>query len=299
MFCFCRQNITTTNENGNSSSTSREAFEIGYYQDPCADQPDLLDKLSDEENEDSFDDEMVVKMIGRKNRKKPASSSAGVKNGPTAECDAASAISKKKQKLSHGKERVKAKWTPCKIADLMDIVICNESFKRKLIFTNTPNSTNGRIYTDIIRELEKRSEERDTGFLFSVTQVRNKFKKLVAEYKKTAFTATTASGITRFQEKYGKWFTNLFPVVKQRASCDPDQATEPSTIAIDKSVSGNDDSRSTSSGRDNSYDDAEQETNKGAEERKLFIPVKGANKKKSTHMQEMREMLNDAIEKAD
>ena len=42
----------------------------------------------------------------------------------------------------------------------------------------------------------------------------------------------TGSGIKRFQEdkEYGKWFNQLLPLVQTRASCQLEQAIEPSSI---------------------------------------------------------------------
>ena len=54
-------------------------------------------------------------------------------------------------------KRDKARWTPRKVADMVDIVVNNEDFKRKLIFTNTPNATNSQIYEEIINCLKERS----------------------------------------------------------------------------------------------------------------------------------------------
>eukprot|EP00794_Sanderia_malayensis_P020888 gene20888-22939_t len=130
---------------------------------------------------------------------------------------------------SEGKKKNKACWTPRKLADVVDVVVNNESFKKKLIFTNTSNATNSRVYEGIIKEANDRSTERGASFGFSTTQVRNKFKKLTSECKKVALTTSTASGIKRFQVKFGKWFELLYPVVKQRESCDPDQSIEPCT----------------------------------------------------------------------
>ena len=123
----------------------------------------------------------------------------------------------------------KAAWTPRKMADVVDVVVNDDSFKKKLIFTNTSNATNSRIYESIIKEVQARTSERGEEFTFSITQVRNKLKKLISECKKVALTTSTISGINRFQDKYGKWFQLLYPIVKQRESCDPTQSLEPCT----------------------------------------------------------------------
>ena len=64
-------------------------------------------------------------------------------------------------------------------------------------------------------------------------QLRNKFKKAVAECKKAALTIKSATGIRRFQDEKndGPWFNKLFGLVKTRDSCQPEQAIEPSADA--------------------------------------------------------------------
>ena len=50
-------------------------------------------------------------------------------------------------------------------------------------------------------ELQERLASRGEHFSLSVSQIRNKFKKCVAECKKAALTIKTATGIKRFQEE--------------------------------------------------------------------------------------------------
>ena len=113
---------------------------------------------------------------------------------------------------------------------MVDIVVNNEDFERKLIFTNTSNATNGRIHEEIIHHSKERSAD-DQEFLFSVNQMRNKFKTLVAECKHVALTVHSASGIQRIEDKYGKLFNDLYPIVKQRDSCDATQVCESSDFS--------------------------------------------------------------------
>ena len=51
--------------------------------------------------------------------------------------------------------------------------------------------------------------------------------------KYALLTVKIASGMKRFQDEkeYGKWFDVLFPLMKTRLSCQPDQAIEPSVGA--------------------------------------------------------------------
>ena len=117
----------------------------------------------------------------------------------------------------------KAKWCPQALDDLIDIIVSNSSYKKKLIFTNTKNQRNGELYGDILKEVKARASARGEHFDFSANQLRSKFKKCVSLCKQAALTQKSATGIKRFQEDQGlgTWFTTLFEVVKTRESCQP------------------------------------------------------------------------------
>lgn len=100
-------------------------------------------------------------------------------------------------------------------------------------------------------------------FSFTVPQPRNKFKKCVSFCKQAALTQKTATGIKCYQEDhgFGKWFKDLFEVVKTRDSCQPEQALEPSSTNSERSFTSAD----------------------GLwEEKDLFVPVRNAKKRQST-----------------
>ena len=61
------------------------------------------------------------------------------------------------------------------------MISSSENYK-KLIFTETKNSKNAEIYTNVLKELVQRY--RDGSLPFSVDQCRNKFKKCVSECKR-------------------------------------------------------------------------------------------------------------------
>ena len=109
--------------------------------------------------------------------------------------------------------------------DMVDIIVTSDYYKRKLIFTNTK----GEIYGQIRLEIQERAAKRNSKFMFSISQMRTKFKKCISECKNAAMTIKTATGIKRFQDSQGyeKWFPTLFAVVKTRESCQPVQAIEP------------------------------------------------------------------------
>ena len=76
-------------------------------------------------------------------------------------------------------------------------MVNDDSFKKKVIVTNTSNATNSRIYESITKEVSHLSQERDEACTLSATQVRNKLKKIICDCKKVALTTITASGIKR------------------------------------------------------------------------------------------------------
>ena len=126
----------------------------------------------------------------------------------------------------------KAKWSEACTDDLVEIICNREIYQKNLIFTNVETAKNGGYYEQIIAELKKRCLSREENFPYDIGQTREKFKRCISECKKAALTMKTASGIKRFQEDkgYGKWFNQLLPLVQTRASCQPEQAIEPSSV---------------------------------------------------------------------
>ena len=141
-----------------------------------------------------------------------------------------------KQNKKKGKEKKKpgrkSNWSPEAVDDFIDIVVNDDYYKRKLIFTNTKNQKNGVIYEKILLQLKERAAKRGDILQFTVPQLRTKFKKCISDCKHVALTMKTATGIKRFQEErgFGKWFNMLFPLVKSRDSCKPELALEPSSV---------------------------------------------------------------------
>ena len=139
-------------------------------------------------------------------------------------------------KANKGKEKKKpgrkSNWSSETIDDFIDIVVNDNYFKKKLVFTNTKNKKNGDIYEKILSILKERAAKRGEEIEFTVAQLRNKFKKCVSECKQAALTQKTATGIKRFQEErgFGNWFNALYSLVKSRDSCKPELALEPSSL---------------------------------------------------------------------
>ena len=177
-------------------------------------------------------------------------------------------------KKTNGKKKKKpgrkAKWCSQALDDLIDIIVSNSSYKKKLIFTNTKNQRNGELYGEILKEVKARASARGEDFHFSVNQLRSKFKKCVCLCKKAALTQKTATGIKRFQEDqgFGKWFTALFEVVKTRESCQPDLALEPSASPSPSDLSV-------------------QSWDSSGTEKELFVPVKSKRRRSSKEKLDM------------
>lgn len=176
-------------------------------------------------------------------------------------------FTKKAKSKSKRKSGRRPKWNNDDVDDMVDIIVNSDYYKRKLIFTNTKNQRNGEIYGQIQLEIQKRAAKRNSKFMFSISQMRTKFKKCIGECKNAAMTIKTATGIKRFQDSQGyrKWFPTLFAVVKTRESCQPKQAIEPSPSPC-----------SSLSQVDKATDDDLEST-----ENEVFIPTKKARKVKN------------------
>lgn len=116
-----------------------------------------------------------------------------------------------------------------------------------------------------MEELKARASSRGDMIMFTVPQLRSKFKRCVSFCKQAALTQRTATGIKRFQEDhgFGNWFHALFEVVKTRDSCQPEKALEPST---------------SNSARSSPTSDVLAEEGQDP----LFVPVKNVKKRQST-----------------
>ena len=178
----------------------------------------------------------------------------------------ASFVKKAKNKTKKNKGGRCSSWSPEEVNNLVDIIVNNAYYQRKLIFINTKNQRNSEIYEKILKEMKERASERGSEFTFSVSQKHTKFKKLVSECKGASMTIKTATGIKRFQEKQGyeKWFQALDALVKTRDSYRPEQAHEPSASAPPPQENSQENSSSTDSSSPH-----------------LFVPVKSHKKVKS------------------
>ena len=77
-----------------------------------------------------------------------------------------------KQNKKKGKEKKKpgrkSNWSPEAVDDFIDIVVNDDYYKRKLIFTNTKNQKNGVIYEKILLKLIEKFAKRGDILQFTV-----------------------------------------------------------------------------------------------------------------------------------
>ena len=102
-------------------------------------------------------------------------------------------------------------------------------------------------------------------------------------------TIKTASRIKRFQDEkgYGKWFNQLFPLIQTHASCQPEQAKEPSSVHSDESniaATSNDCVLHTSS---------DEDQHEGVQpEKKMLVPMKMRKKSKKEETGAAQDNMN-------
>ena len=192
------------------------------------------------------------------------------------------------KQLSQVKSGPKVIWSTELLNDLMDTVANNDSYKRKLIFTNMPKARNANVNHNFVKDMNSRCQERGKTFTLSLCQTRNKLKKLMSICKSALLTMKAASGIKRFQDdkQFGSWFHVPTQIMKSRLSCQPDQGIEPgsySTSLSDQTGLADDDiintaspSPSTSSDGSNSLDSSTQKPGK------IYVPIKSKKESKKS-----------------
>ena len=120
--------------------------------------------------------------------------------------------------LAKGQMGRKGSWKESNIDDMIDIIVNNEKYKKKLGFTNLKKRKNSEVYGSILEKLSTRYSRRDpsTTFRFNVTHMRTKFKWCVSTCKKLYMAIRTATRIKRVQDEmgFGKWLDLLYPLIK-------------------------------------------------------------------------------------
>ena len=79
---------------------------------------------------------------------------------------------KKKKRVKRGPRGL---WKQDLVDDLVDIIITNDYYPRKLIFVNTKNQQNRKVYKKVLKELKCRAGGKGNNIPFTVAQVRTKF----------------------------------------------------------------------------------------------------------------------------
>ena len=64
----------------------------------------------------------------------------------------------KKKKNKRAKRGSRGLWKQDLVDDLVDIIITNDYYQRKLIFVNTKNQQNGKVYEKVIKKKQGRGQ---------------------------------------------------------------------------------------------------------------------------------------------
>ena len=83
--------------------------------------------------------------------------------------------SQKTKKKKRGKRGLRGLWKHHLVDDLVDIIITNDSYQRKLSFVNTKNQQNRKVYKKVLKELKCRAGGKGNSIPFTVAQVHTKF----------------------------------------------------------------------------------------------------------------------------
>ena len=107
------------------------------------------------------------------------------------------------------------------VNDLIDIIVDDETLKKKLLLANVKNIKNGIYFEQVIDELKTLCISRGIEYTYNVAQTQTKFKRCVGICRNTLLKAKTALEIKRFQEdqEQDAWFNKLLSVVKTMDSC--------------------------------------------------------------------------------
>ena len=118
------------------------------------------------------------------------------------------------------------------VEDLVDIKCSDEETKKMLICRNQKFAANNTLHHKVVMELNQQIKGYEKSFPFevTVTQTRNKFKKLISVCVAKGLTHRTATGLSRYklEKGYCKWWNELFPLVASRESSDRSNNIEPS-----------------------------------------------------------------------
>ena len=89
-------------------------------------------------------------------------------------------------KKKRAKRGPRGLWKQDLVDNLVDIIITDDYYQGKLIFVNTKNQQNGKVYQKVLKEFKSRAEGKGNNVPFTVVQVCTKFKKCISKCKKAA-----------------------------------------------------------------------------------------------------------------
>ena len=133
-------------------------------------------------------------------------------------------------KSKKGKKGRRGQWTEQLADDLLYIILDNNKYKEKLLFTNVKNVEYGQYYGKVIEELKKkRCSERGEELPFNVAQTRQKFKSCINICRDAAMKVKTSSSVKHLQQdkELGSWFGKLLSIASSMDNCQLQQAIEP------------------------------------------------------------------------
>ena len=85
--------------------------------------------------------------------------------------------------------------------DMVDIIRSNELFKKSSTFRNQKCASNTNIFEKCAEKMNERAAANGRKNRTTHSQIRNKFKKFLCEYRSESLSHRTASGIIRYQKK--------------------------------------------------------------------------------------------------
>jgi C-terminal processing protease CtpA/Prc len=91
----------------------------------------------------------------------------------------------------------KAIWKESNIDDMIDIIVNDENFTRKRIFTNVKKQKNTEVYGKILNRLNERYSQYSppSSFPLTVEQISSKFKWCVATCKRISLTISLTMSV--------------------------------------------------------------------------------------------------------
>ena len=88
-------------------------------------------------------------------------------------------LGKKGAKKSVKRKGRKYTWKETLGNDLVDIILENDTYREKLLFTNLKNTKHGIYYDQVVNEMKQRCDTREEDLSFNISQTWEKFKRCI------------------------------------------------------------------------------------------------------------------------